>query len=294
MTAVVRAAPHTHLHVVDLPYRFCSWAFDDPANGALWYDSTGTVLAWAVLQSPFWAIDYALHPDAPTGTIHTVLRWIGQRIQAVRETRFARPMWFVNVFTDHIDTQVLESYGFVSQAHVRDNPWTKLLLHQDAAHLPARPALPQGLHIRPLNGQREVAAYVALHRAVFGSDSMTQAWRERTLQHPLYQPQLDLVLVDAADHLAGFCIGWYATHGPQGQPSGQIEPMGIRADLRSRGLAKAVLLEAIHRLRAAGATSLFVETDTYRDSAFHLYQAAGFQVMREVVVLRKDDPPRTM
>src|SRR5689334_15184986 len=30
MLAVVQAQPSDHLHLIDLPYRLCSWAFDDP------------------------------------------------------------------------------------------------------------------------------------------------------------------------------------------------------------------------------------------------------------------------
>ena len=41
MKAVIDAQPSEHLHVVDLPYRFCSWAFDAPTNCALWEDPNG-------------------------------------------------------------------------------------------------------------------------------------------------------------------------------------------------------------------------------------------------------------
>jgi hypothetical protein len=30
-------------------------------------------IAWAVFQSPFWSIDYAIHPLAPLNTFHTIL-----------------------------------------------------------------------------------------------------------------------------------------------------------------------------------------------------------------------------
>lgn len=47
-----------HLHVVDLPYRLSSWGLEDTENVRLWFDGENLV-AWAVLQSPFWGIDYA-------------------------------------------------------------------------------------------------------------------------------------------------------------------------------------------------------------------------------------------
>src|SRR6266542_3717626 len=288
MLAVVQAQPSDHLHLIDLPYRLCSWAFDDPANCSLWQDATGQVLAWAVLQSPFWSLDYAIHPAAPATMLQAVLRWADHRAEASRTTPFARPMWFINGFRSHPHAQEIEAFGFHSQAAVGAASWTKVLFRRDATHLPERRPVPNGFRIRPLKGTDEVDAYVALHRAVFQSESMTSAWRERTLRHPAYQPDLDLVVVDAEEQLAGFCIGWYTPRGPDGQPAGQIEPMGIRADVRGRGLGKALLLDCLHQLRSAGATSLFVETDNDRATAFSHYQAVGFRVLRDVIVYRKD------
>jgi ribosomal protein S18 acetylase RimI-like enzyme len=288
MQAVVAARPSAHLHVVDLPYRLCSWAFDAPANCALWEAADGQVLAWAVFQSPFWCIDYAIHPLAPPDTLHTILAWADQRARAIQGTPFDRPIWFINGFTGHEDSQVLEDAGFHSQADVGADSWTKVLFQRGAAPLADHRPLPEGLRIRSLNGHAEVDAYVALHRAVFQSESMTSGWRNRTLSHPDYLPQLDLVAVDDHDRLAGFCIGWFTPRGPQGQPSGQIEPLGVREDLRGCGLARALLTECLTRLAAAGATSMFVETDNYRDAAFNFYVAMGYQVLRRVTVYRKE------
>ena len=71
-------------------------------------------------------------------------------------------------------------------------------------------------------------------------------------------------------------------------PPGQIEPMGIREDLRGRGLGRALLTECLGRLTAVGATSVFVETDNYRDAAFNFYTAMGFRITQNITVYRKD------
>ncbi len=288
MVAVVHANVNNQLHVADLPYRLCSWTFDDRANGALWEDANGVVLAWAALQLPFWCIDYAIHPAAPTDTLHAILAWADQRARAIQQTPFARPMWFVNAIEGHPDQAILETFGFESQADVGDNSWSKVLFQRSITALPEKRLLPDGFEIRPLAGAREVADYVALHRAVFQSENMTIGWRERTLIHPDYQPEFDLVLVDSAQQLAGFCIGWFTAHGPDAQPTGHIEPLGIRANLRGQGLGQALLIECMNRLERAGATSLLVETDNYRDTAYQLYQGIGFQVRRNVIVSRKE------
>jgi len=40
--ALVRRNPESNLHVVSLPYRFSSWAYDDPGKVALWVDEAGS------------------------------------------------------------------------------------------------------------------------------------------------------------------------------------------------------------------------------------------------------------
>jgi ribosomal protein S18 acetylase RimI-like enzyme len=64
--------------------------------------------------------------------------------------------------------------------------------------------------------------------------------------------------------------------------------MGVREDGRGRGLGRALMTECLTRLAAAGAASMFVETDNYRDAAFNFYQAMGFQISQPVTVYRKD------
>lgn len=289
MMALVYAQPKDNFHIVALPYRFSSWAFDNPANIALWENEQGELLAWAVLQTPFWAIDYAYHPAAPA-TIHAqILTWAERQAQATLGSPYARPIWFVNVFDWQTARQRdLETQGFFSVADCGEDSWTKVLLQHQRDQQRAAQPLPTGYTLRALAGIQEVAAYVSLHRAVFESENMTEAWRARTLQHPAYQPDLDLVIEDPAGQLAAFCIGWFAQNGIDGQPSGQIEPMGVRADLRGQGLGRAILNETVRRLYAKGADHVVVETDNYRNAAFALYEAAGFQVRETVLVFRKD------
>jgi hypothetical protein len=44
MAALSRQFFTDNLHVIDLPYRFSSWAFDDPENIRLWFDQDGQCL----------------------------------------------------------------------------------------------------------------------------------------------------------------------------------------------------------------------------------------------------------
>lgn len=135
MAALSYAFPADHLHVVDQPYRFSSWALDDLANARLWIDKQGRVVAWVVMQTPFWAIDYACHPDVADDVHPQLLAWAAQRAQQLVGSDFGRPMWFVNVFTDQpVRIRDLEAAGFYSVADVGENSWTKVLMQQLNAH----------------------------------------------------------------------------------------------------------------------------------------------------------------
>jgi mycothiol synthase len=289
MMAVAAASATENLHVLDLPYRLSSWALDDPANVGLWAAADGQLVAWAVLQTPFWAIDYAYRLELAEALHGEILTWADGRARAVLPTSYGRPRWYVNVFSTQAErTRDLERAGFANQEQSGAEPWSKVLLARAAA-LPCDPVvLPTGFSIRPLLGELEVEAYVELHRAAFASRNMTRVWRRRTLQRPEYVPELDLVAEAPDGRLAGFCICWLSPTGPEGRPGGQIEPLGVHAEFRSLGLSRALLAEGLGRLQRLGAEQVYVETDSCRSPALSLYLSAGFSPLRQILVYRKD------
>jgi ribosomal protein S18 acetylase RimI-like enzyme len=286
MIALARRFPGEHLHAIDLPYRFSSWALDDPDNAALWADADGQLLAWAVMQTPFWAIDITCHPDAVEDLHLRILAWTERRARDILHTPYGRPMWFVNVFADQaVCIRHLEAAGFAAQTDVGEDSWAKVwMLH--GGDTIEQPALPPGFAIRPLAGEREVDAYVELQRAVFGSKNMTAEWRARTLRRPEYVPDLDLVIAAPDGRLAAFCICWLAEVPGLGV-CGQVEPLGVHDDSRGLGLGRAILREGLRRLQAHGAERIYVETDRERNAALGLYEAVGFRVIRDVWVYRR-------
>ena len=283
MIALSRRFPEGNLHVTDLPYRLSSWAVDDPENTALWLDDAGHLQAWAILQTPFWTIDYAIHPAKEKDLHPQILVWAEQRARQSQGTPSGRPTWFVNVFSNQMQRiRDLEKAGFTCQANVGENSWSKVFLKRPAsAPIPANP-LSSAFTMRPLAGEDDVEAYVELHQSVFESKNMTSAWRRRILHHPAYRPDLDLVAVDERDRLAAFCIAWL------NPPAGQIEPLGVHADFRNSGLGRALLSENLRRLQYYGAKNIFVETDNYRNAALALYESTGFRIFQDVLVFRKD------
>jgi ribosomal protein S18 acetylase RimI-like enzyme len=66
--------------------------------------------------------------------------------------------------------------------------------------------------------------------------------------------------------------------------------MGVHPDFRGQGLGRALLRAEIERFKRLGAARVLVHTDNQRDAAFALYQSAGFRVIEDVWVYRKDWP----
>jgi ribosomal protein S18 acetylase RimI-like enzyme len=181
----------------------------------------------------------------------------------------------------------LEQAGFQCQANVGEASWSKVFLRRPG-DLPVKAYPPRpGYIVRPLAGEKEVEAYVELHRTVFGSKNMTVDWRLRTLQHPGYTSELDLVVAAPDGRLGAFCICWLNTLVEAG-PIGQVEPLGCHPDFTHLALGRVALAEGLRRLQSLGAKNIYVETDSYRNLAFRLYESFDFQVTQDVLIYRKD------
>jgi mycothiol synthase len=285
MSALAGQFPAGNLHVTDLPYRLSSWALELPDNVSLWLDENQRLLAWAVLQTPFWTIDVVCHPDAEPDLHPEILAWADRRARMLRNTAFGLPAWFIDVFSGQTRRiQDLEAAGFACQSDVGEDSWSKVLM-QRSIQTPVRVYNPPpGFLVRPLAGESEVPAYVGLHQAVFESRNMRVDWRMRTLQHPDYRPELDLVVVSPDGRLGAFCICWFDAL----SRVGRVEPLGCHKDFRCHALGRVALSHGLQRLQSLGAQSLLVETDNYRNTAFQLYESFGFQVIQNVLVYRKE------
>ena len=285
MSSLAREFPEDHIHVIDLPYRLSSWVLDDPDNVRLWFDEHENLMAWAVFQTPFWTIDCACHPEHESYIHREIVSWADDRAHAIAGTPYGHPAWYVTVFSEQVNRiRDLEEAGFTCQSYVGENSWSQVLMRRSLP-TPVRAYEPRpGFTVRPLAGEREVEKYVDLHQAVFQSKNMTVEWRRRILQHPNYIPNLDIVVESPDGRLVAFCICWF-----DGKTmSGHVEPLGSHKDFRAYGLGRVALSEGLRRLQSLGAKQIFVETDNYRNTALRLYELFGFQVLREVLIYRKD------
>lgn len=283
--ALADISPLSIPHVADWPYRFSSWALDDAHNTQGWFDES-QLLGWVVMQTPFWAIDCVMHPQAPASLYAEMLAWAKARANEMHAQGKGRPMWFVSIdATCTAQRHLLETHGFVDVSNDGEDAWSKVLFTLLGASSPAPAPLPEDTIIRSLNPTTEIQAYVDLHREVFGSENMTTPWRTRATQMGDYRNALDLVIASTQGELHGFCVAWLRKQ-VNGEIVGHIEPLGVRESQRGQHFSQALMAEAIRRLRDLGASRIHVETDRQSEAAMAAYASMGFALTHDVLVYR--------
>jgi ribosomal protein S18 acetylase RimI-like enzyme len=258
-----------HIHIIDMPYRQTSTWQDLDCEIGIW-DGDEEILAWALFQPPWWNLDYGIHPLARGSELaKEVFAWGKEQMMVYSkrsgEEFYGSVEFFENTSDAQRTAEILTSMGFTRF------DWStirfEIMLDQE---LPI-PQLPDGFTIRTLAGISDVDDYVRLHRAAFGSDKMTNAWRIRTLDHPAYRPEIDLVVVGPEDGLVGFCICWMR------QDIGQIEPLGIHPDYQGQGLGRALELYAVHTLQKHGLRSVLLDHVSLNEKAIAISMKTGFR-----------------
>lgn len=161
-------------HLLDLPWRLSSHSVLPERDVVIWEDEAGELLGLAAWQQPWAALDFFVRPGPTQHEVEEQLfSWAMERFQAMGLERGAPLPYWVELRADDAERQALVT----SRDFTLDEDYTYIHLRHPLAHLPEAAPLPDGITIRPLAGESEVTAYVALHRAVFESESMTVEWR---------------------------------------------------------------------------------------------------------------------
>ena len=270
LQTLINADPqHPLIHSIDMPYRLASTWQDLGCEVGIW-EADDKLVAWAVFLPAWWNLDYAILPTK-RGTLleKDIFTW-GQE-QMIHYAKRVKDDFYgsVEIFANmpHVDHTIknLTDLGFTPF------DWSTLRFAFDLQQDLPKPQLPKGFTVRPLRGYQELEDYVILHRAAFQSNNMTTSWRNRTLEHPAYKPEIDLVITNPEDKPVGFCICWKL------HELGQIEPLGVLPEYQGKGLGRALELTALKIMQNQSAKYVFVDHISLNEKAISLSKQNGFK-----------------
>ena len=134
------------------------------------------------------------------------------------------------------------------------------------------PALPADFQIRSVAGENEAGLVAEVHNGSFGSSWSSEEYL-KVMRTPGFSIEHELVVVAPDGHFAAFLIYWLDPI----SKSGLFEPVGCHEDFQRRGLAKALMYEAMKRMVDAGMEKAIVGHNSDNVAARNLYASVGFR-----------------
>ena len=252
----------------------------------LWHDDAGKLVGYAILgEDP--AIDWQVLPEYEWSGIETeVMDWAETRLIELRQRDPQR--WNGHVVSgarqdDAKRIAFLEQHGFRYSGEFAEVNMLRSL----AEPIPDA-ALPAGCQVRAvLADAGEIANRAAAQREVWQPWTVGNVSDDdyaTLMRLPGYHRELDVVAVapdGVTQHLwswagvAAYVNGWLD---PVNR-IGDFGPVGALPAYRRQGLTRAVLLEGLRRMQAAGMDRVCVSTGVSNTPARQLYESIGFKIV---------------
>ncbi len=207
-----------------------------------------------------------------------LLRWQLDRAREIHRSVAPDAVWEVHagaMVADEQTTRLFERFGMSPVRY-----WFDMVA--PTAGVPAV-ALPDGLRLVGYTAEHEIALHGA-HMDAFADHwgfehRPLESWAVLTVRSERFAPELSLLAFDG-DEIAGYLLG-YRDADPQRLYIGQV---GVRKPWRRRGLAAALLTEALTAAADAGRTHAALGVDAASSTgAVGVYERAGFTVESRAV-----------
>ena len=169
-------------------------------------------------------------------------------------------------------------------------PYASILRRHPLAEIAPRRPLADGYTLRTTRAEDADGQRIAdLLNAAFQRDFHNAAeWVSFTRHAPCFRADLDLVAVAPDGSFAAYVGIPY----DDANRRGIFEPVCTHPAHQRRGLARTLMIEGLHRLRALGAAGATVETGEGM-AANRLYAAVGFELAARIPVWKRTWPPES-
>jgi len=244
-----------------------------PEELSLWREEDGRIMA-VLNQGDPGVCHLHVHPEVRTSAfLHEMADVAERECSAVLEGG-RRVLWVWTIEGDSLLPSVLAERGFEMQpegGHSVEHNGRRSL----AGIIPSVP-IRDGFTIRSMHepeelSKRSLASWRAFHPGEpdEGCD-LTGAWYRNVQRAPLYRRDLDVVAVAPNGDIASFAVCYF----DDVSQTGVFVLDGTAIEYQRMGLGKAVMTEALRRLKWLGAHTAYVSW--YEAPAGALYRSVGF------------------
>lgn len=245
-------------------------------NTRLWFAGDGRLVAYAFVDH-YDNLRFAVNPQNPQPNLEAeIVDWGVACLRRAMRTENKMRTLDASCREDDVEQiAFLHRHGFI-----RQDTRSLHLVRSLTESIPT-PQLPDGFSIRHVQGEQEVAALVALHRAAFGTEHMTPEERLAMMRAPAYDAALDLVVVAPTNgRLAAYCLCGISQEENErtGRREGYTDPVATHPDFQRRGLARALLLTGLRKLQERGIDTAVLGTNSDNGAMLRTAQSVGFQV----------------
>ena len=246
---------------------------DIDRDSRIWLDAGDRPTAVALVALSKWGLLFYVHPQQEKALYDDIIAWASARAAEIAHERGEGvALACTKIRRDNPDLgKLLETSGFERT----DPPALRMIRPLDEA-LPSTP-IPAGYSI--VHGPHDPETYAGMANDVSGNNSMTaENYRSRTLATE-YVGELNLAAVHDDGSYAAYCWCAFDKTEPKwnGLKEGWTDPIGTREEHRRKGLARALIVEALHRLRRHGIDAAILSTDSGNAAAVSLYESLGYR-----------------
>ncbi len=244
----------------------------------LWLDDAPVICGYSYIDPHFCNLFYEIDPRYETKAMHTeIIGWGIRTFIQLKNDGIVDPGDPLDTNWDESDTlriDALKSMGFV--------PQDLMTLHLSRSLLEPIPSvkLPPGFSIRPVSGETEVDAIVALYHDAYGTDRMQREDVLAIMRTTSYDRELDLVAVSPDGRLAGLCTCTIEEELNKILPVklGSTDPVLVHPDFQGLGLSRALIWRGWELLRAQGVEQAGLGTSSKNERGIAAFTRAGYHI----------------
>ena len=242
----------------------------------IWNKSDGPLCGFALVDLSVWGLFYLVSPSEEGGELEQeILSWACNRASHISRGK-SITLRCRRVREDNSKRiSSLERQGFR-----RDTNRQGLRMVRRLDVPLDKPLIPRGFKIRHLSCPDEIEAYVTLVNSAIPKATSVET-HQRWIETPEYIPELDLIAVADDGTFAAFCQSYYdpLELARSTRREGWTDPIGTAPAYRKKGLARAIVLEALWRLKSRGIEDAVLGVAGSNEVAQKLYESIGYRAI---------------